>query len=90
LYWDEVYKGTSPWDVGYPQPVFEALVKNGEITPGKVLDILVEFRKTPTIFKFVNLENYLSEALGVKVDLVMKDVLKPNIGKRILKEVEVV
>jgi len=27
LYWDEVYKGTPPWDVGHPQPVFEALVK---------------------------------------------------------------
>ncbi|RPJ70629.1 MAG: DNA polymerase III subunit beta, partial [Alphaproteobacteria bacterium] len=26
--------------------------------------------------------------LGVKVDLVMKSALKPNIGKRILNEVE--
>ena len=45
----------------------------GEQKPGSDLDILVEFSKTPTIFKFVNLENYLSEALGIKVDLVMKD-----------------
>ncbi len=63
----------------------------GEQKPGSDLDVLVEFSRTPpTIFKFVNLENYLSEALGVKVDLVMKDALKPNIGKHILKEVEAV
>jgi len=33
------------------------------------------------------LENYLSDTLGVKVDLVMKDALKPRIGERILNEV---
>lgn len=62
----------------------------GEQKLGSDLDILVEFSKTPTIFKFVNLENHLSEALGVKVDLVMKDALKPNIGKHIMREVEAV
>ena len=29
----------------------------------------------------------MSDLLGVKVDLVMKSALKPNIGKRILNEV---
>ena len=53
------------------------------------LDILVEFENENEIglLWFVNLENYLSNLLGVKVDLVMKDGLKPRIGKRILKEV---
>ena len=37
--WNEAYKGTPPWDIGHPQPVFEALIKNGEITPGRALDI---------------------------------------------------
>ncbi|GAH11209.1 unnamed protein product, partial [marine sediment metagenome] len=32
-------------------------------------------------------EYYLSDLIGVKVDLVMKTALKPRIGKRILKEV---
>ncbi|MEM2890756.1 MAG: hypothetical protein QW358_05425, partial [Candidatus Hadarchaeum sp.] len=53
------------------------------------LDILVEFEddaKTDLI-KFVELENHLSELLGVKVDLVDKTTLKPAIGKRILREV---
>jgi predicted nucleotidyltransferase len=31
----------------------------------------------------------ISDFLGVKVDLVMKSVLKPHIGKRILIEVKV-
>ena len=69
--------------------VFGSYVR-GEQKPGSDLDVLVEFSRIPTIFKFVNLENYLSEALGVKVDLVMKDALKPNIGKYILSEVEAV
>ncbi|HII01147.1 TPA: nucleotidyltransferase family protein [Methanosarcinaceae archaeon] len=69
--------------------VFGSYVR-GEQKAESDLDVLVEFSKTPTIFKFVNLENYLSEALGVKVDLVMKDALKPNIGKHILNEVEAV
>jgi len=69
--------------------VFGSYIRE-EQKPESDLDVLVEFSKTPTIFKFVNLENHLSEALGVKVDLVMKDALKPNIGKHILDEVEAV
>lgn len=37
--WDEFYKGTPAWDIGHPQPAFEALVENGEIKPGRALDI---------------------------------------------------
>jgi len=53
------------------------------------LDILVEFEEDAKtgLLKFVNMENYLSELIGVKVDLVEKSALKPRIGKRILKEV---
>lgn len=51
------------------------------------IDILVDFEETPTLPKFINLENYLSDALGIKVDLVMKRALKPHIGKAILEEV---
>jgi len=51
------------------------------------LDILITFSKPPSLLKFVRLENYLSDQLGVKVDLVMKDSLKPAIGKNILREV---
>ena len=37
--WNEAYKGTPPWDIGHPQSVFEALIKDGEIKPGRALDI---------------------------------------------------
>jgi len=50
------------------------------------LDVLVSFRKTPSLFSFVRLENYLSDELGLKVDLVMKNALKPGIGRTILRE----
>lgn len=51
------------------------------------LDVLVEFAEEPSLFKFMELETYLSELLDVKVDLVMKGTLKPLIGRRILSEV---
>lgn len=50
------------------------------------LDILVTFREAPSLLTFIAIENYLSDTLGVKVDLVMKDSLKPAIGKIILSE----
>ena len=50
------------------------------------LDILVTFNKPPSLFKIVRLENHLSDILSVKVDLVMKDSLKPAIGENILRE----
>ena len=50
------------------------------------LDILVTFQEAPSLLTFIAIENYLSDELGVKVDLVMKDSLKPAIGKVILNE----
>ena len=50
------------------------------------LDILVTFRKISGLLTFIALENYLSDLLGVKVELVMKDSLKPAIGNNILRE----
>lgn len=39
MFWNDVYKGTPPWDISYPQPAFQALMQSGEIKPGRVLDI---------------------------------------------------
>ncbi len=58
----------------------------GESTEGSDLDILVEFYKPIGLFSFMDLEEYLEQLLGVKVDLVSKKALKPRIGARILKE----
>lgn len=59
----------------------------GEQTKDSDLDILIQFDQKPGLLKYIELENYLSDLLGIKVDLVMKSALKPNIGKRILNEV---
>jgi predicted nucleotidyltransferase len=68
--------------------VFGSYVR-GEQTPDSDLDLLVEF--DPTIhfglLTFCELENRLSDRLGIPVDLVMKKALKPMIGERILQEV---
>lgn len=58
-----------------------------EQTEASDVDVLVEFSETPSLLKFVNLENYLSDSLEVKVDLVHKSGLKLRIGERILAEV---
>ncbi len=58
----------------------------GQQSKGSDLDILVEFHKTIDLFMYMELEDFLSEALGIKVDLVMKDTLKPRIKEKILKE----
>ena len=65
--------------------VFGSYVRHEE-RRGSDLDILVTFSKPPSLFKIVRLENHLSDILNVKVDLVMKDSLKPAIGKNILRE----
>jgi len=61
----------------------------GEEEKRSDLDILVEFEESArlSLLDFIGLENYLSDELGVKVDLVEKSTLKPRIGKHILEEV---
>ena len=65
--------------------VFGSFVRK-EQKRGRDVDVLVDFFETIDLFKFVELENYLSELLGVKVDLVMKGALKPRLEERILSE----
>jgi predicted nucleotidyltransferase len=66
--------------------VFVSYVRHEE-HEGSDLDVLVTFTEVPSLLGFLALENYLSDLLGVKVDLVMEDALKPRIGERILSEV---
>jgi len=63
-------------------------VTKGAVASSSDIDILIDFHKTVDLFTFVDLKHHLSELLDGEVDLVMKDGLKPTIGKRILKEVE--
>jgi hypothetical protein len=68
--------------------IFGSYIRN-EAKEKSDLDILVEFEQDADIglLKFVEIENYLSDLLDVKVDLVEKSALKPRIGRRILEEV---
>ena len=59
----------------------------GTQRPDSDLDILVSFHETPTLLRLIELENHLSDLLGVKVDLVLREALKPQIGARVLQEV---
>jgi len=65
--------------------VFGSYVRKEEQEKSDI-DVLVEFYEVIDLFKFIELENFLSKILGVKVDLVMKETLKPRIRMRILKE----
>ena len=65
--------------------VFGSYVRS-EQKKGSDLDILITFKEAPSLLTFIAIENYLSDLLGVHVDLVMKDSLKPHIGQYILRE----
>lgn len=66
--------------------VFGSFVRS-EQRPDSDLDILVSFSEPPGLLKFIEMENFLLDTLEIKVDLVMKDSLKPHIGEHILHEV---
>ncbi len=61
-------------------------VARGEERDDSDVDVLVEFVSAPGFFDFVRLENFLSNFLGKKVDLISKYALKPLIREEILKE----
>jgi len=54
--------------------VFGSYVRRRQ-SPQSDLDLLVVFDDPPGLLKIIELENYLSDLLGIKVDLVMKDSL---------------
>src|SRR3954454_15561004 len=66
--------------------LFGSYVRN-ENRPDSDLDVLVTFSVAPSLLRLIELENHLSALLGVKVDLVMREGLNPQIGRQILAEV---
>lgn len=61
----------------------------GKQTKKSDVDVLVEYAQDAHfgLFKYMDLELFLSDQLEVKVDLVMKDGLKPSLKDQILNEV---
>jgi predicted nucleotidyltransferase len=68
--------------------VFGSYVR-GEQTKKSDVDVLVEFSNDAHLglLRYVELEIFLSEQLGVKVDLVARGGLKPTLKDQILSEV---
>jgi uncharacterized protein len=67
--------------------IFGSYVR-GEQTQQSDVDLLVEFDDEHlTLLEFIDLQNHLSDLLGIPVDLVEKESLKPSLGEYILQEV---
>jgi predicted nucleotidyltransferase len=63
----------------------------GEAGPDSDLDVLVEFeRRGISLFGFVGLEQEISDRLGLKVDLVERSALRPEIRPEVLAEAQAV
>lgn len=67
--------------------IFGSYVRD-EQRPDSDLDILIELERPPRIslIGLVELEDYLSNVLGLKVDIAIKRSLRKRIGARILYE----
>ena len=50
------------------------------------LDVLVQFNVTPSLLTLLKLENELSDLLDVRVDLVIRESLRPSIEQNVLAD----
>jgi len=62
----------------------------GEHNPQSDLDIVVEFSERKSLLDIVGIEQELSEALGIKVDLLTEKSISPYLIDRIKKEMMVI
>lgn len=69
--------------------VFGSYVR-GEEKPESDIDIIVEFSERKSLLKLVQIERELSEALGIKVDLLTEKSISPYLIDTIKREMEVV
>lgn len=66
-------------------------VARGEQTATSDVDILVKFEKGHSnLFNYIQLKDYLEKLLENKVDLVMKNSIRPGLKDRILSEAKYV
>jgi predicted nucleotidyltransferase len=59
----------------------------GDYNSASDIDIIVEYSQKPSLFGLIELQDYLSDRLQMKVDLVTKEGIKPQIKEKILAEV---
>ena len=58
----------------------------GRARPRSYLGLLVDFDQAPSMFTFLRPQRHLGELVPGKVVLVLKSTLRPEIGKRVMKE----
>ena len=79
---EELYKKYSVKEIG----LFGSFAR-GEETDKSDIDILVEFKNPVGLLSVSSLENYLSDLLGIRVDLVRKRNIRKELKDNILNEV---
>lgn len=65
--------------------LFGSVARN-EATSESDLDLLVEFDGQVTFDRFMDTKFFLEDLLGVKVDLVMQDALRPRLKPYIMQD----
>ncbi|MEW6408575.1 MAG: nucleotidyltransferase family protein [Nitrospirota bacterium] len=78
---NKLYEKYSVTEIG----IFGSYVREEQKETSDV-DILVEFEKPVSLLQIVSLENYLSDVLGVKIDVVPKKNIRKELKEYILKE----
>lgn len=69
--------------------IFGSYVR-GEEREASDVDIIVEFSERKSLFDIVGIEQELSDALGIKVDLLTEKSISPYLIDRIKKEMVVI
>ncbi|MHA1746236.1 MAG: type VII toxin-antitoxin system MntA family adenylyltransferase antitoxin [Promethearchaeota archaeon] len=69
--------------------VFGSYARN-EQTSNSDLDLVVQFHESPSLIRFIQIENDIADALNLKVDLVTKNSLNKYIRDQILAEMQVI
>jgi hypothetical protein len=77
----EIYERYGVTQIG----VFGSYVR-GEQKQESDIDVLVDYNELPSLLKIVNLENYLSDALHEKVDIVPRECIRAELREVILSE----
>lgn len=65
-------------------------MQRGEERIDSDIDIVVEFSDRKSLLEIVRIEREISEALGIKVDLLTEKSISPYLIDRIKKECEVI
>jgi uncharacterized protein len=70
--------------------IFGSYARN-QNSQGSDLDLLIRFKKNPTLLQMVRIERELSEILGIKVDIVTEPSLTDkNLKKNIEKDLQII